>query len=475
MLEVLQSSGLMPDSDDLYRDIVERQTELICRYLPDGVLTFVNAAFCRHFNLQREALDEQNFFSLWGEQQRVTLQKSLLELSPKSPERTLEHSIPTPDSKTIWQHWTILGIFDEHGLLVEVQSTGINITERKLAELAATKHARELGGLHKATAALLSTLDLEALLGQILDAAISAVPAAKRGVIHLIARDTGQLEMRAVLGYTETDPRIKKFSLPSGKGYVARAVGERQPLLIPDIHFDDEPDLPPERHSKGNGVQSAIVAPLIMGEHVLGALSLESSSRAAFTESDLDLAVSFAATATAAIRNAQLHAEVQKQAITDTLTGIYNRRGFFELGRREVERALRFGRPLAAIMLDVDNFKRVNDNFGHQEGDRALQHLSDCLNNNIRKVDILGRYGGDEFSILLPEIDMFAASTVAERLRHSVFSMPIEIDKGSIQMTISLGIAKVSSDTPDLDTLLDRADQAMYAAKNAGRNRIEIR
>ncbi len=475
MLEVLRSSGIMPDSDDLYRDIVERQTELICRYLPDGVLTFVNDAFSRHFNLQGQPLVELNFFSLLGEQQRATLQKNLLDLSPKNPERTLEHSFLTQEGKTIWQHWTNLGIFDEHGLLVEVQSTGFNITERKLAELAADRHARELGALHKATAALLSTLDLEALLGQILDAAISAVPAAKRGVIHLIARDTGQLEMRAVLGYTETDPRIKKFSLPSGKGHVARAVSERQPLLIPDIQSDYEPDQAVERHPKGNGVQSAIVAPLILGDHVLGALSLKSSSRAAFSESDLNLAVSFAATATAAIRNAQLHAEVQKQAITDTLTGIYNRRGFFELGRREVERSLRFSRPLAAIMLDVDNFKRVNDNFGHQEGDRALQLLSDCLNNNIRKVDILGRYGGDEFSILLPEIDMFAASTVAERLRQSVFSMPIEIDKGSIQISISLGIAKVSSDTPDLDTLLDRADQAMYAAKKAGRNRTEIR
>ena len=141
-------------------------------------------------------------------------------------------------------------------------------------------------------------------------------------------------------------------------------------LLIHDYQTDPSFQSP-DRGSNTSPVRSVIVAPLVLENHAIGALSLKSSSKAAFTESDLHLVISFAATATAAIRNAQLHAEVQKQAITDGLTGTYNRRGFYDLGLREVERANRFGRTLAAIMLDIDHFKDVNDQFGHAAGDRG--------------------------------------------------------------------------------------------------------
>jgi len=475
MLKSLDNSrNESKDNDNLYRAIVESQMELICRYLPNGRLTFVNAAFCKHFAQECGNLLEQSFYALVPEDRRAGLIENLAALNPTNPVTTIEYLTRMPDGKKGWQHWTNQGIFNEKKKLIAIQSVGYNITDRKLAEIAAVRHARELSALHKATAALLSTLDLEALLGQILDAAISAIPVARKGMLHLIARDTGQLEMRAVLGYAETDPRIQKFSLPSGKGYVAKAVSERKPLLIPDFKpgeslFENNGNSP-----KVNGAQSAIIAPLILGDHVLGALSLESSTRAAFSENDLRLIVSFATTATAAIRNAQLHAEVQKQAITDALLGIYNRRGFFELGQREIERAHRFERPLIAIMLDIDHFKRVNDNFGHATGDLVLQAIAERLNNNIRKVDILGRYGGDEFSILLPEIDMFGATHVAERLRQSAVEAPITMGSDVIFVTISLGVAKLSTEIQDLNILLQRADSAMYAAKQAGRNRIDF-
>ncbi len=475
MLKSLDNSRNESNADDqLYRAIVESQTELICRYFPNGKLIFVNNAFCIHFVQECKSLLGQNFYALVPPDRRSSFLENLAALNPENPVTTIEFPVQMPDGKKGWQRWTNQGIFNDQKKLTAIQSIGYNITDRKLAEIAAFRHARELSALHKATAALLSTLDLEPLLGQILDAAISAIPVAKKGMLHLIARDTGQLEMRAVLGYAETDPRIQKFSLLSGKGYVAQAVSKRKPLLISDLK-PGESLLENNGHTpKGNGVQSAIIAPLIFGDHVLGALSLELSSRAAFTENDLRLIVSFATTATAAIRNAQLHAEVQKQAITDSLLGIYNRRGFFELGQREVERSHRFERSLVAMMLDVDHFKLVNDNFGHSNGDLILQVVAERLNNNIRKVDILGRYGGDEFSILLPEIDMFGATNVAERLRQSIAEIPITVGNDPISITISLGVAKLSAEIHDLPSLLQRADNAMYAAKQSGRNRIDF-
>jgi diguanylate cyclase (GGDEF)-like protein len=217
-----------------------------------------------------------------------------------------------------------------------------------------------------------------------------------------------------------------------------------------------------------------LVAPLILGDEVLGALSLESPNRTAFNQSDLDLISSFAATVTAAIRNAQLHTEVQRQAITDPLTELYNRRGFFEIGEHEIERAHRFSRPLVAMMVDVDHFKLINDEFGHAIGDKVLQQISTRIHTNVRKVDIVGRYGGDEFAILLPELDIFTAVNVAERLRNKVEEMPFQVGNQTVNSTISIGVAKIMPDMPNLDALLVRADHALYLAKNAGRNRVEV-
>jgi diguanylate cyclase (GGDEF)-like protein len=357
-------------------------------------------------------------------------------------------------------------------LAVTNEKLKIELAERKRAELAAAQRARELSALHAATAALLTTLDLEDLLGQILDAATSAIPAGEKGMLHLVARDTGQLEMRAAIGYT--DNRIQKFTFPGSKGYVAKAVRLRTPLLIknvqtdPSIRYDGQ--IPEVR-----AIQSAIVVPLILQDQVIGAISLDSPRRSAFSEDDLWLLVSFAATATAAIRNSQLHMEMQRLAITDSLTGLYNRRGLYEFGRREIERARRFGRPLTAIMFDIDLFKNVNDSFGHNIGDQVLRILSERISRNIREVDILGRYGGDEFVILLSETDMFTAVNLAERLRLCVADTPFVIEGSSaINLTISLGIAKASVGAQDLTSLIHSADTALYAAKQAGRNMVQL-
>jgi diguanylate cyclase (GGDEF)-like protein len=357
-------------------------------------------------------------------------------------------------------------------LLALNQQLAQEIENRKRAELEAARRALELSALHTATATLLSTLDLEELLGQILDAAIIAIPAGEKGMLHLVARETGQLEMRAFIGYS--DPRIQKFAFPGSKGYVAKAVRLRTPLLIKNVQTD------PSIRYDGQipevlAIQSAIVVPMILNDQVIGAISLDSHTRAAFTEDDLRLLVSFAATATAAIRNSQLHMEMQRLAITDPLTNLYNRRGIYELGRREIERSRRFGRPLTAIMFDLDSFKQVNDRYGHNIGDQVLRCVADRVNRNIREVDILGRLGGDEFIIILSETDLFTATNMAERLRKIIAETPAIVDGGvSIPITVSMGLAKATTGTPDLTSLIHDADQALYMAKQNGRNQVQI-
>lgn len=471
ILEVINhSQKKLAESEARYRTIVENQTELICRFTPGGILTFFNEAFLNYFSIYGEISVGKNYLTKLPKKINEEITQHIKDLTQRNPVTKMEYALHLPDGETRWQQWTVRGNFDGKKQLIETQAVGHDITDRKQAELSATQHNRELSALQTATAALLSTLDPEALLGRILDAAISAIPAANKGMIHLIAQDTGQLEMRASIGYQ--DPRIRRIKNPGSAGYISKAVRERTPLIINDLI--DEPGSILGEEEQTRVIQSAIVAPLILRNQILGSLSLESHETGSFNESDLRLLVSFAATATAAIHNARLHQAVQKLAITDALTGLYNRRGLYELGQREVERARRFKRPLVAIMMDIDNFKSINDSYGHSSGDQVLQAIADRCRDNLRRIDIIGRLGGDEFAILLPETDMFRASGVAERVRLCIADVPIQTYGVSLEVSVSIGIARATNATPDLDILIGRADSALYTAKNGGRNRIEF-
>lgn len=334
----------------------------------------------------------------------------------------------------------------------------------------AQHRAKELGALQKATAALLSTLELDALLGQILDAAMSAIPSAERGTLYLVVPETGQLQLRASQG--SENPRIQLFKPTSKDSYAARAVRIHQPILIENIEL--ETSLPgDEDFLQTPKMLSLIVAPLQTEERVFGALVLGSSAAYAFQRDDLELLVSFAATATTALQNAQLHAAVQQEAVTDPLTGLYNRRGFYELAEHEIIRAHRFHRPLSLIIMDVDLLKYVNDHFGHLMGDRVLNSVSAACRSELRQVDIIARYGGDEFIALLPETSLPEALSVAERLRNRVAGINISAENGElVRVTMTGGVADLlPGDT--LKSLIERADQALYRAKQGGKNQIQ--
>jgi diguanylate cyclase (GGDEF)-like protein len=164
---------------------------------------------------------------------------------------------------------------------------------------------------------------------------------------------------------------------------------------------------------------------------------------------------------------------VQRLAITDSLTGLYNRRHFFELADNELQRARRYRRFLSAIMLDIDHFKQVNDTHGHAVGDHVLKEVADCCRQTMRKEDVLGRYGGDEFAIMLPESNLVATCQVAERLRQRIAQKPIDTEVGPVTVTVSLGVSTLDDECSNPETLLANADQALYVAKRSGRNRVD--
>ena len=173
------------------------------------------------------------------------------------------------------------------------------------------------------------------------------------------------------------------------------------------------------------------------------------------------------------LHHARAQAEATRLATTDPLTGAYNRRTFHEIAEREMSRARRASQPLSIIMLDVDHLRRLNDDFGHQAGDEVLQRIADLVRTALRKEDMLVRFGGEQFLVMLPEVSGPGAVVVAGRIRRSVSDTMIEAAGHSLQVTVSLGVAARLDEGPEsVDGLVARAESALALAKQRGRNRV---
>ena len=259
---------------------------------------------------------------------------------------------------------------------------------------------------------------------------------------------------------------------PGLSGYIVQT---RKTLYIPDL-LDESNPLPVTPNPTGfvAPARAYLGVPLILRDHVLGVMSVQSHASNAYTPQQIRLFEMFAAQVAIVIQNSQFYEQVQRLAITDELTGLPNRRLLFEKGEGEVLRARRFERPLSIVMLDIDHFKLVNDRYGHAAGDRVLREIAQALRQILRESDTAARYGGEEFVVLLPESDETIAALVAERLRSSIENCLVEEDAQRIHVTVSLGVAAVNRVTVDFSKLISHADQALYLSKNKGRNCVTI-
>ena len=167
--------------------------------------------------------------------------------------------------------------------------------------------------------------------------------------------------------------------------------------------------------------------------------------------------------------------KLRQQATTDPLTGIFNRRHFFNLAENELKRSKRYGHPLSVIIFDIDHFKRVNDTYGHTVGDQALCKLTNETQAGLREIDIFARYGGEEFIIMLPDTGLEQAHMMAERIRRRCAgTTPLEVGQATVSTTVSFGVASREDEDISLDDLILRADTALYSSKKAGRNRVTV-
>ena len=173
-------------------------------------------------------------------------------------------------------------------------------------------------------------------------------------------------------------------------------------------------------------------------------------------------------------RYKKIERQLANMALFDSLTGSLNRPAFFQHAEKEFARGKRYFRPLSVIMVDIDHFKRINDQYGHHGGDQVLQIFAEACQEVIRSTDLMGRIGGEEFALLLPDTPIKSAFNLAERLRTRINKFPYLAGEMLIEVTASLGVAELQSDDINFKALLQRADEALYEAKHAGRNQVKI-
>jgi diguanylate cyclase (GGDEF)-like protein len=223
------------------------------------------------------------------------------------------------------------------------------------------------------------------------------------------------------------------------------------------------------------GIKSVAIYPLVAKDDSIGIMAVDSyTDFAHFPAEEIEMLSAIARQASVLIENARLHEQVEQQAIADPLTGLYNHRHLHERLEQEIARAKRTGRSVAVLMLDIDNMKLINDTYGHQVGDEALRLLASALQSSCRSEDIPGRYGGDEFMVILPEADGAEAERIGERVQAGLADSYVEGESkdGCVPVRVSMGIACYPSDATVMHELVALADSALYRSKQRGGGRI---
>jgi diguanylate cyclase (GGDEF)-like protein len=315
---------------------------------------------------------------------------------------------------------------------------------------------RDISISYRISQTLISTLDLEALLLKILNE-IKESFGYLNAAILLIDEDTNLLQMKAAKGYPEEAKNKRlQVGIDGITGYVA---AKGKTYYCPDVTKDKHYVIGIEN------AKSEVAIPLKMGNRVIGVLDVETDEYDAFDEWEIKLLSSIAAQIGNSIEKSRLYEETKLLSLTDPLTELPNRRHFDIMMDAELRRSERYNRPLAVLLLDLDNFKRYNDENGHIAGDKILIEYAAIMKSSIRDIDLICRYGGDEFVVVLPETDEIFARAVGERIRKKV-----EKASKKMKITLSIGIASYPIDGDDKTTLINVSDKACYLAKRGGGN-----
>jgi diguanylate cyclase (GGDEF)-like protein/PAS domain S-box-containing protein len=364
-------------------------------------------------------------------------------------------------------HLSVSPLYGQHKQLAGRLIILRDISNRHQTEAELAHTIKELGIINQISLAVTSGLDMENVLKTLYEQCSQLVPI---DIFYVALFDETnsliQVPIFYEAGQYQAGPSRDIEDRPGTLGAVIRS---RKTLYLNNINNENVlSDTHPQQLSADapeKTSRSYIGIPLTLRERVIGVLSIQNYRADAYTEDHIRLLERISVQAAIAIENARLYSEIQRLAIVDELTGIYNYRGLQELGAREVERANRFSRPLSVLFFDIDNFRNFNNTYNHATGNLILKAISDRCRSILRTVDVLARFGGDEFIALLPETDISSAHIVARRMVEEIATSKIKTSFGDLSVTISIGVTVLSEERPNLSALIDRANSAEHKAK----------
>lgn len=346
------------------------------------------------------------------------------------------------------------------------------LTENRILRQRLSITKKELDFFEEVSKTLTSAVELNEVLGTIMRKAKTLINAEAWSIL-LLDEETGELIFEKKAGKKDSRKKLRKERLKVGEGIAGWVAREQIPVVVPDVskdpRFNDRIDKETDFRTK-----SIMCVPIMNKGTILGVLEVVNKTTSDhFTKEDLDLVLRIVAHAAIAIERSALYQKMKEMSLTDDLTKLFNTRYLNRSLDLEISRATRHHTSLSLIFMDIDHFKLINDNYGHLVGSKLLVEIGQLLLKCLRTVDIVARYGGDEFVMVLPQTAPRNASQIAERIRKSIEqNIFLKRDGYSFKMTASFGVASYPESANTKEELLKLADDAMYRVKNQTRNGV---
>ncbi|WP_322792905.1 diguanylate cyclase [Bellilinea sp.] len=458
-------------SEELYRLLIENQGLGVALVDEQENIIFANPETEKLFGVSEGGMVGRNLGEfLAPDQMQIVLEQTALRRKGFRSQYEVEIVLPNQQRRILSIHAT--PHFDEQGQFIGAFGVFNDITEQKRMEqrirnllMIEQSHRRESEALREAISSLIHDLSSQQAAQQVLRGLEKIIPY-DRCALYL--EENGKFRLAAKTGHlTSNPPAVLPADHPLLSDHLKPNAGawffnqlQEQNLL--DLLRENTPGI------------SWMVIPLKWNNRLIGLLWLVRDVSHAFRPAETTLAETFAGPAALSIQNSRLFTQARRLAKVDALTGLLNRRSIFEAGERELLRAQRYAEPFSLLVIDLDHFKAVNDRHGHLIGDVLLKKVARRMKSALRRSDLIGRPGGDEFIVLLVRTTAQEAVLTAERLLGALRERPYRMNGALHRITASIGVASVTEDAPTtLQNLIHRADEAMYAAKQKGGNQVQ--
>ena len=457
-----------------FLNIIPIGREVIFDQIVDGVLVVNLEGYIVDLNQNSALLLEKNKKEITGKQASEILSEYLDWEQYCHTEKLVELQIDLEvENQPHTYQIRINPLFDSQNFLLGHSIVFHDYTETIQLYNELQDQAARLTVLYEVGKAISSTIEIDDLMDLIFQQIRNVIPS-DAYFVSLYDSDDEMLDLRVII---DDGNRFPPERIPANQGLSSWIVKNKEPLLIMDLQQEiDQLPVKPIMLGEKKLSRSWLGVPMLVENQLLGILAVTSYDPQSFSEEDQLLLTQIAQQAALSIENARHHQEVENQAKLDSLTQVSNHSHFIEILHREAAQAKKSNQPLSLIMLDIDHFKKYNDTYGHVIGDRVLQLIVKAIQSHIKTTDMIGRWGGEEFGISLPNATTSQANMVANRIRNTLSQLPLEDSNAEPipKPTISQGIATFPHHSEDIDRLVIIADRALYRAKEKGRDQVAV-